>query len=103
MAEVYVNGQKAGEHRGGYTAFRVPVEKLLKPDAAAGNEVLVKVDNSYNADIAPLTADFAFYGGLYREASLVLAGPMHFDLDNYANGGIFITTPRYRPMRPRWA
>lgn len=94
VAEVYVNGRKAGEHRGGYTAFRVPIEQLLKPDAAAGNEVLVKVDNSFNADIAPLTADFTFYGGLYREASLLTAGPVHFDLDNYASGGIFLTTPR---------
>lgn len=94
LAEVYVNGRKAGEHRGGYTAFRMPIEKLLKPDAAAGNGVLVKVDNSYNADIAPLTADFTFYGGLYREAQLITAGPVHFDLDNYASGGIFLTTPR---------
>jgi len=94
LAEVYVNGQKAGEHRGGYTAFRLPIEQLLKADATAVNEVLVKVDNSYNADLAPLTADFTFYGGLYRDAYLVRAGPVHFDLDNYASPGIFVSTPR---------
>lgn len=93
LAEVYVNGQLAGRHTGGYTAFRVPIDKLLKADAAAGNEVLVKVDNSFNADIAPLTADFTFYGGLYRDAHLLTAGPVHFDLDNHASGGIFLTTP----------
>ena len=94
LAEVYVNGRKAGEHRGGYTAFRVPIDQLLRPDAAAGNAVLVKVDNSYNPDIAPLTADFTFYGGLYRDAYLVTAGPVHFDLANYGSGGIFVSTPQ---------
>lgn len=94
VAEVYVNGRKAGEHRGGYTAFRLPIDQLLKPDATAANEVLVKVDNRYNADLAPLTADFPFYGGLYRDAYLVTAGPVHFDLDNYASPGVFVSTPQ---------
>ena len=94
VAEVFVNGRKAGEHRGGYTAFRLPIDQLLKADPAAANEVLVKVDNSYNADLAPLTADFTFYGGLYRDAYLVTAGPVHFDLDNYGSPGVFLSTPR---------
>jgi beta-galactosidase len=95
-AEVYVNGQLAGRHAGGYTAFVVPISKFLGSAGQAGTavEVLVKVTNRYNADIPPLTADFTFYGGLYRDAYLVAAEPVHFDLGNYASSGVFVTTPQ---------
>lgn len=94
-AEVYVNGQLAGRHAGGYTAFRVPISSHLTFSGAASciAEVLVKLTNRYNADIPPLTADFTFFGGLYRDVYLEAADPVHFDLDNYASNGTFITTP----------
>lgn len=95
-AAVYVNGQLAGRHAGGYTAFGVPIAKFLlfKADQPATAEVLVKVTNRFDADIPPLSADFTFYGGLYRDAYLVGAGPVHFDLDNYASAGVFVSTPQ---------
>jgi beta-galactosidase len=94
-AEVYVNGQLAGRHVGGYTAFSVPVSRFLlfKGTEPARAEVLVKLTNRYNPAIPPLTADFTFYGGLYRDAYLVAAEPVHFDLGNYASPGVFTTTP----------
>ncbi|OUJ70558.1 glycoside hydrolase family 2 TIM barrel-domain containing protein [Hymenobacter crusticola] len=93
--EVYVNGQLAGRHTGGYTAFSFPVSKLLKfsNEGTAANEVTVKVNNRHNPDIPPLSADFTFYGGLYRDVYLLAADPVHFDLDNNASSGVFITTP----------
>ncbi|QKG54431.1 glycoside hydrolase family 2 TIM barrel-domain containing protein [Hymenobacter sp. BRD67] len=95
QTEVYVNGQLAGRHAGGYTAFRFEITSLVKfgNKAPAANEVLVKVDNSYNPAIPPLTADFTFYGGLYRDVYLLAAAPVHFALDNYASSGLFVTTP----------
>ena len=52
-AEVFVNGQKAGQHAYGYTPFTIDVTPYLYKDkhSASGrskgeNEVLVKVDNS---------------------------------------------------------
>ncbi|WP_324670935.1 glycoside hydrolase family 2 TIM barrel-domain containing protein [Hymenobacter sp. GOD-10R] len=93
--EVYVNGQLAGRHAGGYTAFSFPVSKLLKfsNEGTVANEVTVKVNNRHNPDIPPLSADFTFYGGLYRDVYLLAADPVHFDLDNNASSGVFITTP----------
>src|SRR6187200_1316657 len=61
---VFINGNKATEHIGGYTAFTVNATELLHWNKE--NELLVKVDNSYDANIPPLTADFSFYGGIYR-------------------------------------
>ncbi|MVN76952.1 beta-galactosidase [Hymenobacter sp. HMF4947] len=94
-AEVYVNGQLAGRHAGGYTAFSFSISKFLKfsSNAPASAEVLIKLTNRYNPAIPPLTADFTFYGGIYRDVYLVAADAVHFDLDNYASSGVFTTTP----------
>ena len=91
QTEVYINGKKAGSHTGGYTRFCVEIDKYL--NFGKVNEVAVKVDNSFNEDIAPLTADFTFFGGIYRNVSLVAVNNIHFSLDRAANG-VFITTPQ---------
>ena len=88
--EVFVNGKKAGHHVGGYTGFVVPITRFLKADGQ--NELLVKVDNSHNRNVPPLTADFTFYGGIYRDVYLVATSPMHFE-HHYGSSGVFITTP----------
>ncbi|HSC38314.1 MAG TPA: hypothetical protein VLD19_10595, partial [Chitinophagaceae bacterium] len=94
VTEVFVNGKKAGEHTGGYTAFSFPIGSLLQfGDSSTPNQLLVKVNNAYSDDIPPLSADFTFYGGIYRDVYLVAASPVHFDMDNNASGGVFITTP----------
>jgi beta-galactosidase len=93
-AEVYVNGQLAGRHAGGYTAFRFPISQLVKFGQGAINEVVVKVDNSHNPDLPPLSADFTFYGGLYRDVYLIAANPVHFTLDDHAASGLVVTTPK---------
>ncbi|WP_187261632.1 glycoside hydrolase family 2 TIM barrel-domain containing protein [Pontibacter beigongshangensis] len=91
--EVYVNGQKAGEHIGGYTRFTVPIKKFLKFGKGEQNEIAVKVNNRFNEDIPTLTADFTFFGGIYRDVFLVVTDPVHIDLTDYASSGIYITTP----------
>lgn len=95
--EVYLNGRLAGRHAGGYTAFRVPLSEALTATGAAQTgtaELLVKVDNRHNPAIPPLSADFTFYGGLYRDVYLLAAQPVHFDLDDHASAGVFVTTPQ---------
>lgn len=89
---VYVNGHKAGNHIGGYTRFSVEIEKYLDFKEGAKNEIAVSVDNSFNENIPPLTADFTFFGGIYRDVNLVITNNVHFDL-SYASSGVYITTP----------
>ena len=45
-AEVFVNGQKAGQHGYGYTPFTIDVTRYLNKDKKQPNEVIVKVNNS---------------------------------------------------------
>jgi beta-galactosidase len=94
-AEVYVNGHLAGKHVGGYTAFNILIQPYLKnpTDSLTANEILVKLDNSFNEAIPPLDADFTFYGGIYRDVYLITADKIHFNLDDNASSGIRIKTP----------
>jgi len=93
VATVYVNGKVAGKHIGSYSAFRFKVNDLLAWTDGVPNEITVQVDNSHNENIPPLSADFTFYGGIYRDVYVEAMNPVHFDADNYASKGIFITTP----------
>jgi beta-galactosidase len=90
VADVFVNGRNAGRHIGGYTAFATDITEFVKPGA---NMIAVRVDNSFNEDIPPLTADFNFYGGIYRDVWLIATRDLHFEVTDHASPGVKITTP----------
>ncbi|TWU28673.1 glycoside hydrolase family 2 TIM barrel-domain containing protein [Bythopirellula polymerisocia] len=94
--DVFVNGQFAGGHVGGYTRFVVPISKFVQFDSSkqsADFELAVRVDNVHNLDIPPLSADFTFYGGIYRDVFLVATEKVHFNIEDHASNGIYIRTP----------
>ena len=86
-AEVWVNGTKRSTHDGGYSTFRVNITDVLKDN----NELVVSVDNSYNDRVYPQKADFTFYGGIYRDVSMIIVNNSHFDMDYYGGNGFKIT------------
>ena len=69
VAQVSVNGKKAGEHRGGYSLFRMDITPYLNPSGE--NTVTVAVDNRDFDDVYPSQADFTFYGGIYRDVHVI--------------------------------
>jgi beta-galactosidase len=85
--EIYLNGKKIGSHIGGYTGFTVPLENLKFNGA---DEIVVKVDNSHNESIPPLTGDFTFFGGLYRNVTLFVVNQTHFADQVYGTNGIYV-------------
>ena len=86
-ADVYVNGEAAAHHDGGYSTWRVDITDRLT-DAT---EIAVVVDNAPSGSVYPQMADFTFYGGLYRDVSLIAVSRSHFDLDYYGGYGLMIT------------
>lgn len=92
-SEVFVNGKSAGTHIGGYTGFILPISSLLKFDGDGANEIVVKVTNRHNDDIAPLSADFTFFGGIYRHVNVIITDQVHFSTADYGSKGVYITTP----------
>jgi beta-galactosidase len=94
VATVYINGKLVGTHIGSYAAFNFKINSYLNWNDGAADELTVQVDNRHNENIAPLSADFTFYGGIYRDVYLKVMNPVHFDAANYASKGLFITTPQ---------
>lgn len=85
--EVYLNGEKIGNHIGGYTGFTVALDSL---NFNGTDEIVVKVDNKHNESIPPLTGDFTFFGGLYRNVSLVVVNQAHFADETYGTNGVYV-------------
>jgi beta-galactosidase len=98
-AGIYINGQLVGSHTGGYTAFNVPITKYLNfsDEGNSKNQLFVRASNSYNKDIPPLSGDFTFFGGLYRDVHLIALDKVHFRMDQYNSQGVFWTTPKVSP------
>ncbi len=89
VATVYVNGQKAVYHEGGYSLFRADITDLCDPEGA--NLLAICVSNVAMSNVYPQFADFTFYGGLYRGVNLVSVARQHFDLDYYGAPGVMVT------------
>jgi beta-glucuronidase len=72
--DVYLNGQKLGTHKGGFTPFDFEIpDSLLK---AKDNYLVVKADNKRSADEIPtLNTDWWNYGGITRNVTLVIVPP----------------------------
>ena len=87
----YLNGQFVGEHKGGYTRFCFDITPYL----CYGQENLfaIYVNNVYNPNIPPLSADFTFFGGIYRDVYLQFMNPVHIATNDYASSGVYIRTP----------
>ena len=91
VTDLYVNGEWVGQHKGGYSRFHFDITKFLKYDQE--NTFAVKVDNSQNIDVPPLSADFTFFGGIYRDVFLIKLNEVHFSMDDYSSSGVYISTP----------
>ena len=81
-AEVFINGQKAGQHAYGYTPFTVDITPYLFKDKRE-NEVLVKVDNSEQPNCRWYSGS-----GIYRHVWLETKGRQYID-----EWSVKVTTP----------
>ena len=81
-AEVFVNGQKAGQHGYGYTPFTVDVTPYLYKDKRQ-NEVVVKVNNAEQPNCRWYSGS-----GIYRHVWLQTMPALHI-----AENGVWVTTP----------
>jgi beta-galactosidase/beta-glucuronidase len=73
-AEVFVNGQRAGYHESGFTAFDIDVTKALKPGQR--NLMAIRVYKKTSSGSLD-KGDFWCLGGIYRENYLLALPPLH--------------------------
>lgn len=86
-ADVYIDGELVTHHDGGYSTFRVCVTERIKQSST----LRVRVDNGKTEKVYPQTADFTFYGGIYRDVNLIVVNKTRFDLDHFGSCGLKIT------------
>jgi beta-galactosidase len=76
---VWINGQRMGEYKGGYTPFSFELTPHL--NFAGDNLLAVDVDSSERADIPPFgnRIDYLTFGGIYREISLRIVPAIYIE------------------------
>ena len=89
VAHVYLNGESVGEHRGAFTAFCFELTSHLKFGQA--NELRVRVDNSNQPDVPPLSGDFNMDGGIYRPVKIIVTDEVCITPLDFASPGIYET------------
>ncbi len=89
QATVYVNGTKVVYHEGGYSIFRADITPLCHEEGE--NLLVINCSNEYKDSVYPQSADFTFYGGLYRGVNLVSVPEAHFDLEYFGGPGLKVT------------
>jgi beta-galactosidase len=97
VADVFVNGQHAGTHRGYFAGFCFDVTKLLKP--GADNVIAVKVSNAPDLEVPPVSADFTFFGGLYRGVRLLALNDLSVTPLDDASPGVYLKQVKVTPQR----
>ena len=88
-ADLYVAGRHVAHHDGGYALWRAEVTHDV--NRTGDTLIAIGVDNSPSDHVYPQMADFTFYGGLYRDVSLIGVPASHFDLEFYGAPGIAVT------------
>ncbi len=93
IADVYVNNQHLGQHRGAYTRFIFDVTRAVH--AGADNQLAVLVDDTpaNTTDCLPWskTGLYKVWGGLYRNVWLVTTSQVHIDPTDFAAPGVYLT------------
>lgn len=97
---LYVNGQRAGYHAGGYTAFSMDITPLVR--FGQENTIAADITNEHNADIPPLSADFTFFGGFYRDNYLLRTGRKHFSTTYYGTRGVTVDNNQVHSTPDGW-
>jgi beta-galactosidase len=96
VAKVWLNGMLLGEHKGGFSRFRLDATTALR--AGHANVLAVQTDNSNpavgssTADVLPLRGDFFVHGGLYRPVRLIATDAVHIDMLDFGGPGVYATT-----------
>jgi beta-galactosidase len=86
VADVFLNGALLGQHRGAFGAFCFEITNQLP--AEGRNILAVRVSNTPEADLAPLSGDFSMFGGLHRPVHFIETDEICFALTDHASPGV---------------
>ena len=88
IADVYLNGTRLGQHKGGYTAF-IYDARTTRVDS--DNVLAVKVDNDSNPGLPASQNGWMHFGGIHRKAWTLTTSKYAIDPTDFASPGVFIS------------
>lgn len=88
VADLFVNGRHAGEHRGGATAFVFEITDRIR--YGADNMLRVDVSNTWQNDVLPTSTDMNLYGGIYRRVELIVTDRTAISPLYYGSDGVLV-------------
>jgi beta-galactosidase len=92
IADLYVNGQHLGQHRGAYTRFLFDATAALRPGGKNVIALRVNNDEKKTEDCLPSgTRLYKVWGGLYRKVWLLGTDSLHIDPTDSASPGVYCT------------
>ncbi|NIJ44915.1 beta-galactosidase [Wenyingzhuangia heitensis] len=98
-SKFYINGKFVKEHQGGFLPVVIDVTEFVKKGEE--NLIAVRLDNTDNLVTGPKPLkrlDFNMFGGLYRNAWMLVKDEVHIShaaiADKVAGGGVFVTYPK---------
>ena len=98
-SKVYVNGKLVKEHQGGFLPVVIDVTNHVKKGDK--NLIAVRLDNTDNLVTGPKPLkrlDFNMFGGLYRNAWMIVKEDVHIShaaiANKVASGGVFVAYPK---------
>lgn len=92
VADLLINGRYVGRHKGGGEAFTFEIGNYLNYNGR--DLVWVVVDNAKDLDVMPTAGNHIEYGGLYREAEIIVQEPTHIALTHHASPGVYVRTKK---------
>ncbi len=90
VADLFVNGEYAGTHRGGATAFTLEITPYL--NMGESNVVVLRVSSIPQNDILPTSVEHEVYGGVYRDVELIVTSKSAISPKYFGADALFVTT-----------
>ncbi len=88
VAEVFLNGQSVGTHKGSFGAFCFDVTQFVNP--GKDNILAVRVSNAKDSTLVPLKGDFTLFGGIYRSVSIFALNDISISPLDFASSGVYV-------------
>ncbi len=86
--DLYVNGMKVGNHKGGYSAFIFEITDYIK--LGSNNKITVHVCNKHTDTVLPLGGGYVKFGGITRPMSLIIKDKLCISPLHFASSGVYI-------------
>lgn len=88
VANLFVNGQHIGEHRGGFTAFTFEITDAI--NFGQKNYMRIAVSNDMRSDVLPISSNTDLCGGIYRDVELLVTPQSAISPLFYSSDGVLV-------------